>query len=58
MRKIVNLSKPADGIKRLMIYNDKYGTCLLGFKKIKDCGSDWDEWYESEKDAMKSCESR
>jgi biofilm protein TabA len=54
MRKIVNLTKPKDGIVRLMIFNDDYGTYLFGYKKNEDCGADWDEWYETENDAMES----
>ncbi|TBN00916.1 hypothetical protein EYD45_13920 [Hyunsoonleella flava] len=56
MRKIVSLNEPKDGIIRLMIYNDEFGTYLFGFKKLEDCNSEWDEWYESEKDAIESCE--
>lgn len=54
MRKIVNLTKPKDGIVRLMIFNDDYGTLLFGYKKNEDCSSEWDEWYETENDAMES----
>lgn len=54
MRKIVNLTKSKDGIVRLMIFNDDYGTYLFGYKKNEDCGAEWDEWYESENDAMES----
>ena len=54
MRKIVNLTKPKDGIVRLMIFNDDYGTYLFGFKKNEDCGAEWDEWYETENDALES----
>lgn len=57
MRKIVNLTKPKDGIVRLMIFNDDYGTYLFGYKKTEDCGAEWDEWYETENDAMESCET-
>ncbi|SNR54195.1 hypothetical protein SAMN04488009_2264 [Maribacter sedimenticola] len=57
MRKIVNLTKPKDGIVRLMIYNDEFGTYLFGYKNLEDCGAEWDEWYESENDAMESCET-
>lgn len=55
MRKIVNLQKEKDGIVRLMIYNDKYGTYLFGFKSVADCPAEWDEWYETEEDAIQSC---
>ena len=55
MRKIVNLTKNKDGIVRLIIFNDDYGTYLFGYKKIEDCGAEWDEWYETENDAMESC---
>jgi len=57
MRKIVNLSKPKDGIVRLMIYNDEFGTYLFGFKKEEDCGAEWDEWYETQNDAIESCQT-
>ncbi|MEK6152567.1 hypothetical protein WIW50_04880 [Flavobacteriaceae bacterium 3-367] len=56
MRKTVNLTKPKNGIVRLMIYNGEFGTYLFGFEKLEDCDAEWDEWYESEKDAIKSCE--
>ena len=57
MRKIVSFTEPKDGIIRLMIYNDEFGTYLFGFKKLEDCNAEWDEWYESEKDAIESCET-
>lgn len=57
MRKIVNLTKPKDGIVRLMIYNDNYGTYLFGFKKLEDCSSEFDYWFESENNALESCKS-
>ena len=57
MRKIANLKEKKDGIVRVMIYNDEYGTYLFGFKKMEDCGAEWDEWYETEKDALESCET-
>ena len=55
MRKIVNLNNPKNGIVRLMIFNDEYGSYLFGYKKLEDCGGEWNEWYESENDAMESC---
>ena len=57
MRKIVNLREPKNGIVRLMIYNDENGTYLFGFRKFEDCSSEFDEWYESEIDALESCET-
>ncbi|WP_405252949.1 hypothetical protein [Dokdonia sp. Asnod3-C12] len=54
MRKIVNLTKPKGSIVRLMIFNDDYGTYLFGYKKNEDCAAEWDEWYETENDAMTS----
>lgn len=57
MRKVANLTKPKEGIVRLMIYNDELGTYLFGFKRTTDSSSDWDEWYETEKDALEACES-
>ena len=57
MRKTVNLTNPKDGIIRLMIFNDELGTFLFGYKKLADCGAEWDEWYETENDALESCES-
>lgn len=57
MRKIVNLIEPKNGIVRLMIHNDESGTYLFGFKKFEDCSSEFDEWFESEIDALESCES-
>ncbi len=56
VRKVVNLQKEIDGIVRLMIYNDEFGTYLFGFKKLIDCSSEWDEWYETEKEAIESCQ--
>ena len=56
MRKTANLTEKKDGIIRVMIYNDEYGTYLFGFKKLEDCSAEWDEWYETEKDAIESCE--
>ena len=56
MRKIVNLIKPKNGLVRLMIFNDDYGTYLFGYKKLEDHGADWDEWYQTENYAMESCE--
>ncbi len=55
MRKIVHLTKPKDGVVRLMIFNDNYGTYLFGYKKKYDCAADWDEWYDTENDALESC---
>ena len=52
MRKIANLKSPKKGIVRLMIHNDTHETYLFGFKNLMDCGAEWDEWYESETDAM------
>jgi len=57
MRRIVNLTEPKDDIIRLMISNDEFGVYLFGYKKLEDCGSAFDEWYESENDALESCES-
>ena len=56
MRKIVNLTEPKNSIVRLMICNEKNGTFLFGYKKTEDCNSEFDEWYESEIDALESCE--
>jgi len=58
MRKIVILQNPIDETKRLMIYNDKSGTYLFGFKKTTDCNADWDEYYDSESDAIEICEDK
>jgi len=41
-----------------MIFNDDYGTYLFGYKRTEDCGAEWDEWYETENDAMESCETK
>jgi len=57
MRKIVNLTKPKNGIVRLMIFNDEHGTYLFGYKELEDCSAEWDEWYETENDAMESCKN-
>ncbi|GGE02111.1 hypothetical protein [Planktosalinus lacus] len=57
MRKIVNLTKPKGEIVRLMIYNDDFGTYLFGYNKTVDCSSEFDELFESENDAMESCET-
>ena len=56
MRKIVDLQNPKNEIKRLMIFNDEYGTYLFGFKKLIDSSAEWDEFYESELDAIENCE--
>ena len=58
MRKIVILQNPIDETKRLMIYNDKSGTYLFGFKKTTNCSADWDEYYDSESDALEICEDK
>ena len=57
MRKIVNLVIPKNGIIRLMIYDTGNKTYLFGYKKIEDCGSEFDEWYESENEALESCKT-
>lgn len=57
MRKIVNLTEPKNGIVRLMIYNNENETYLFGYKKFEDCGSEFDEWFESENDALESCKT-
>ncbi|EWH09924.1 hypothetical protein KLA_17057 [Cellulophaga geojensis KL-A] len=54
MRKIASISEPTNGIVRLMIHNDDNGTYLFGYAKIEDCGAEWDEWYESEMQAMEA----
>src|SRR5690606_11972755 len=56
MRKIATLQNSKNEIKRLMIYNDEYGTYLFGFKKLTDCSAEWDIFYESESEAMEICE--
>lgn len=55
MRKIVTIKNPNSEIKRLMLYTNKNETYLFWFKNIQDSPSDWDEWYESEYDAMERC---
>lgn len=57
MRKIANLPEPKNGIVRLMIYNTENETYLFGYKKFEDCDAEFDEWYESENDALESCET-
>lgn len=37
-----------------MIYNEENGTFLFGYTTIEDCGSQWDEWYETEEEALES----
>jgi len=55
LRRIVTLREPKDEIVRLMIHTEDSGTYLFGYKKNEDCGAEWDEWYETENDAMESC---
>lgn len=57
MRKIVNLIEPKNGIVRLTIHNIENGTYLFGYRKLEDCSSEFDEWYESEIEALESCEN-
>ena len=58
MRLNANQKKPKKDIVRLMIYNDEFGTYLFGYKKMEDCNSEFDEWFETEKDALETCESK
>ncbi len=56
MRKIANLKEEKDGIVRVMIFTDNFGTYIFGYKKLEDCSAEWDEWYQTESEAIKSCE--
>ena len=58
MRKTTDLKNQNGEIKRLMIHNDENGTYLFGYKKVEDSQADWDEFYESEIEALESCETK
>lgn len=58
MRKVIKLIKPVDGIVRLMIYNNEFGSYLFGYKDLEDSSSVFDIWFESEIDALENCESK
>lgn len=57
MRRIGNLSRPKDGTIRLMIYSDTSGTYLFGYGNSEDSGASWDQWFESENDALEYSEA-
>ncbi|WP_338812202.1 hypothetical protein V9L05_12400 [Bernardetia sp. Wsw4-3y2] len=58
MRKVANLPNPTNDIVRLMIYESEDGIYLFGYKKVEDCGGEWDEMYRSVEDCIYSCESQ
>jgi len=52
MRLIADVAVPnEEKVKRLMIHEDKEGTYLFGFNRLRDGGCMWDEWYETVADA-------
>ena len=55
MRKIINLTEINSEIVRLMIYNDENGTYLFGYDKLEDSDAVFDQWYESENEALEVC---
>lgn len=57
MRKVANITAPVDDIVRLMIYDCEDGTYLFGYKKLEDCGGEWDQMYSSVEMCIDSCES-
>lgn len=56
MRKIALVKNNNSEIKRVMLYKDEHGIYLFGYSTIEDCGSTWDQWYETIEDVYSVCE--
>lgn len=52
MRWISTIPEPTTDTVRLMIYSSEEGAYLFGYTSQKDGPCKWDEWYETEVDAL------
>ncbi|MDR2529880.1 MAG: hypothetical protein LBD04_12835 [Synergistaceae bacterium] len=56
MRKIAFVSaENAEGIKKVMIYEDNHGVYIFGYNTVYDRNCVFDEWYEALSDAEECC---
>lgn len=46
------MPEPTTDTVRLMIYSSEEGVYLFGFTSLKDGSCKWDEWYETEEEAI------
>lgn len=56
MRKIALVKNHNADIKRVMLYEDKYGIFLFGYKKLEDGGANWDQLYQTIETLYEDCE--